>query len=279
MEAMTAGAGEGDSRRAAPPPVTFCGLRRPYAEARPSGLEHNLELAVEPVVTPAPPIAAIAAPRQNGPMHAPAAPPPGPDTDDRGRQVGALYRELRRSLLAFLRRHTGDAQVAEDLLHDVVLKALAAGQDVATSPRNPTGWLYAVARNAAMDHHRRQRPTEELPDDLHAAVDEDGERAASELSNCLRPIAEQLPATYRETLIAAEFDGLPLADVARAQGLSLAAVKTRASRGRRLLRQQLVECCRVALSARGEVLDYDQRKAAGCAVAAPACRPCGKAGR
>jgi RNA polymerase sigma-70 factor (ECF subfamily) len=182
-----------------------------------------------------------------------------------------LYAELRKSLLAFLRKHAGDADIAEDLLHDVVVRALAAGQDEAHAPRNLTGWLYAVARNAAMDHHRRNRPTEELPDDLDAPTPDDDEAAVTELANCLRPMVERLPATYRATLIAAELDGLSLADVAKAQGLSLAAVKTRASRGRRLLQQELVECCRVALSARGEVLDYDVREAAKCGPAASAC--------
>lgn len=191
---------------------------------------------------------------------------------EQGTPLAALYRQLRRPLLAFLRKHTGDAQVAEDLLHDVLLKALAAGQDAASSTRNLTAWLYAVARNAAMDHHRRARPTEELPQDLRAPVDDDNDTAVAELSNCLRPMAEQLPETYRDTLIAAEFDGLPLAEVARVQGLSLSAVKTRASRGRRLLQQQLVACCRVALSAHGEVLDYDAGEAARCAPTSPACK-------
>lgn len=194
-----------------------------------------------------------------------------PGREERGTQVAALYGELRRPLLAFLRKQTGDAQVAEDLLHDVLLKALAAGHDAANSPRNLTAWLYAVARNAAMDHHRRVRPAGELPDDLSAPVPDDDEIAVAELANCLRPLADQLPETYRGTLIAAEFDGLPLAEVARVQGLSLSAAKTRASRGRRLLQQQLVECCRVALSAHGEVLDYDAGEAARCAPTAPAC--------
>ena len=186
--------------------------------------------------------------------------------------LGALYRELRGSLLAYLRRHTGDAQVAEDLLHDVLLKALVAGRDAETSPRHLNAWLYAVARNAAMDHHRRARPTAELPEDLAAPVDDDDDkRSAAELSNCLRPMAERLPDTYRDTLIAAEFDGLPLAEVARRQGISLAAAKTRASRGRRLLRAQLVECCRVALSAQGRVLDHEPCEATRCGAAASAC--------
>jgi RNA polymerase sigma-70 factor (ECF subfamily) len=188
-------------------------------------------------------------------------------------QLGELYLELRKSLLAYLRKHTGDAQVAEDLLHDVVLKALAAGRDAGNAPHNLTGWLYAVARNAAMDHHRRARPTEELPEDLRAPIDDEDDQLAAELSSCLRPMAERLPVTYRDTLIAAEFESRPLAEVARAQGLSLSAVKTRASRGRRLLRQQLVDCCRVALSAGGQVLDYDRGAAAQCVPGPSACGP------
>lgn len=182
--------------------------------------------------------------------------------------VAGAYAELRTALLAFLRKHTGDSQVAEDLLHDVVVKALVATRDDTRSPRNLTGWLYAVARNAAMDYHRRQRPTEELPEDLAAADEADD---ALRLAACLRPMAERLPDTYRDTVVAAEFDGLPLAEVARRQGLSLSAVKTRASRGRRLLQQELRACCHVALSLHGQVVDYDARAAARCAQGATAC--------
>ena len=182
------------------------------------------------------------------------------------------YVQLRGGLLAFLRKHTGDTHVAEDLLHDVVLKALSAGGDAGRAPRNLTGWLYAVARNAAMDHHRRSRPTEELPEDLATPDADDDQAAVTDLANCLRPVAERLPDTYRATLIAAEFDGLALTEVAQRLGLSLSAVKTRASRGRRLLQQELIECCRIALSASGKVLDYDVRKVAACAESAPDAR-------
>lgn len=214
--------------------------------------------------------------RQNGPMNA-EEPPERPGADAaREADLAGSYAQLRSSLLAFLRKHTGDPQIAEDLLHDVVVKALAASRDQANAPRNLTGWLYAVARNVAMDHHRRSRPTEELPEGLVAPVGDDAEAALGELTSCLRPMAERLPATYRDTLIAAEFDGMALAEVARRQGLSLSAVKTRASRGRRLLQQELVECCRVALSSHGQVLDYDARKVAGCAPSPAGCRPRGR---
>jgi RNA polymerase sigma-70 factor (ECF subfamily) len=260
--------------------ATFVALERPYRDARDAG-------------SPEPPVnAALESPVRPACGTAPGARPPSlshnvrmPPRDDPPRTVtidsdddaivavrlAALYGDLRRSLLAFLRKHTGDAQVAEDLLHDVVLKALTAARREAGAPQNLTGWLYAVARNAAMDHHRRLRPSEALPEDLQAPGVDEEDAALAELSGCLRTVAEALPETYRATLIAAEFDGLPLAEVARRHGLSLTAVKTRASRGRRLLQQQLVACCRVTLSPEGRVLDYDAREAAKCAPATPGC--------
>lgn len=181
--------------------------------------------------------------------------------------VEELYAQLRHSLLAFLRKHTGDAHAAEDLLHDVVLKALAAGRGQTAPPDNLAAWLYAVARNAAMDFHRRSRRTEELPEDLEAPADDRADQDYLELANCLRPMAERLPPKYRETVIAADFDGTPLRQLADAEELTVSAIKSRASRGRRLLQQELVACCRVVLSDSGQVLDYDPRAAQQCAPA------------
>ena len=177
--------------------------------------------------------------------------------------IASLYGELRGALLAYLRKHTGDAQAAEDLLHDVVVKALVAGRNAERTPENLTGWLYTVAHNAAIDYHRRQRPSEELPEDLADTRDE--RDAAQELANCLRPLVERLPPIYRETLLAAEFEGRPLRALAEAEGVSLSAIKSRASRGRRLLQDELAACCSVTVSKAGKVLDYDERAAGACA--------------
>lgn len=177
--------------------------------------------------------------------------------------VAELYGELRTALIAFLRKRTGDAQSAEDLFHDVVLKALIASRNEGRAPENLTAWLYAVARNAAADYHRRQRPMEELPPDL-PDTREEADAALAALSNCLRPMAEALPDPYRGTLIAAEFDEKPLRELAEAEGVSLSAIKSRASRGRRMLQEKLVACCRVAVSNAGTVLDYDARAARAC---------------
>ena len=104
--------------------------------------------------------------------------------------VADAYVALRSSLLAYLRRHVDDAQAAEDLLQDVVLKALLARSDEA--PRNLGAWLYGIARNAAIDHHRRRRPLEPMTDELIEGLAADGPDEAviarEALANCLRPM-------------------------------------------------------------------------------------------
>lgn len=180
--------------------------------------------------------------------------------------VADAYVALRSSLLAYLRRHVDDAQAAEDLLQDVVLKALLARSDEA--PRNLGAWLYGIARNAAIDHHRRRRPLEPMTDELIEGLAADGPDEAviarEALANCLRSMAERLPEAYRDTVLAAEFDGRPLREVAAAQGVSLDAAKQRASRARRMLHSELVRCCRVALSESGELVDFDATAVAAC---------------
>ncbi|MBL8521356.1 MAG: sigma-70 family RNA polymerase sigma factor [Betaproteobacteria bacterium] len=195
-------------------------------------------------------------------MQSPLAPP----------TLETLYPELRAALLAFLKKRTGDAAVAEDILHDVVVKALASAGTENEASRNLTGWLYAVARNAAMDYHRGHRPTEELHEDI-AAESADENEALQQLALCLRPMAERLPEPYREVVLAAEFDGQPLRVLANAEGLTISAIKSRASRGRRMLHEQLVACCRVVLSQSGAVADYDANAARACA---PQPQGCGK---
>jgi RNA polymerase sigma-70 factor (ECF subfamily) len=185
--------------------------------------------------------------------------------------VATAYDELRGTLLGLLTRQTGDRQAAEDLLHDVMLKLLAHAQAGRVAPGNLGGWIYTVARNAAHDWQRARRVGEELPEDLVAPTDQ-ADDTGLELARCLRPMAHRLPPHYRETVLAAEFEGQSFKQIAQAQGVSLATAKQRASRGRRLLQRELVECCRVVLTSGGQVLDYDPKAAATCVPPTGGCR-------
>jgi RNA polymerase sigma-70 factor, ECF subfamily len=177
--------------------------------------------------------------------------PVAPTTSE---DLGATFAALRTSLHNYLRSRVSDPTLVEDLIQDVFVKASAA-ISANRSPKNLTGWLYAAARTTVVDHYRSTRPDSmELDENLPDSMPND-ELLNQELAMCLRPLARQLPAIYRDTLLATDFDGKPMQTLAYEQGLSLSAIKSRASRARFMLKEKLLACCHVELSG-GLVTDY-----------------------
>jgi RNA polymerase sigma-70 factor (ECF subfamily) len=124
-----------------------------------------------------------------------------------------------------------------------------------------------------VDHYRRRRPQEELSDALSAApVEEDEERARNEMGRCLLPMMNNLPASSREALVLYEIKGRSQQEVAALQGLSLSGAKSRIQRSRALLRDQILECCKVEFDGRGRVIDYERRGGGVCGRGE--CGPC-----
>jgi RNA polymerase sigma-70 factor, ECF subfamily len=172
--------------------------------------------------------------------------------------LGAAFAALRTSLRSYLRRRVSDPILVEDLIQDVFAKALAA-INANRAPSNLTGWLYAAARTTVVDYYRSARRDameldENLPETQHAT---DG-LLHQELATCLRPLTRLLPAIYRDTLLATDFDGKTMQTLADEQGLSLSAVMSRASRARFMLKTKLLDCCHVEMSG-GLVTDFHRR--------------------
>lgn len=182
--------------------------------------------------------------------------------------LGAHFVRLRQGLRGYLRRRLPEAAPVDDVPQDVFVKAVAArqtGRDIA----NLNGWLYAAARTAVADDYRsRDGVSEALDENLPDGNEADALRLHTELSSCLRGFIDDLPAHYRDTLIATELEGRTLRALAEAQGVSVSAIKSRAARGKRLLRARLLACCHVEMQG-GLVSDYHRRASptgdGGCA--------------
>lgn len=176
----------------------------------------------------------------------------------------AVYKSLQGPLRSYLRRRLNDPMDVEDALQEVFAKALVAIQ-ADKAPRNLPGWLHAAARTTVIDRYRSRVPHVEYQDEVHGEAAHEEDPLREELSRCLRPLVDRLPARYAQTLVRTEFDGRTMASVAAQDGLSVSAVKSRASRGRALLKQALVACCPVQVS-RGEILDAHLPKDGSCPI-------------
>src|SRR5262245_54891666 len=128
--------------------------------------------------------------------------------------------------------------VAVDLLQDVFLQALPG----LISLRDATkfgGWLAAIARNRANDHHRQTKPAQEWTEDLREG--HGGRTGGDDVADglFLLEAVRCLPAAYRETLILRFVEGMTGPEIAEKTGLKHGSVRVNMYRGMQMLREML----------------------------------------
>jgi RNA polymerase sigma-70 factor, ECF subfamily len=176
-----------------------------------------------------------------------------------------IWREQRGALLSFIRRRVGSDDLAEDLVQEVFVRIHAQLPSLQNSARLQS-WVYQIARHVVIDHHRTHKPAESLPPDFDLSV---GEPEPAELilrsaENWLPSLVDCLPDGYREAVHLADLQEVPLAEVARHQGLSLSGAKSRVQRGRAKLKDLLLECCLLEFDHRGRIKDCAPKAACTC---------------
>ena len=186
------------------------------------------------------------------------------------------WEESRARLVAFARRRLDDPEDAEDVVHEVFVRALERAESLDDEARLDA-WLYQITRNVLIDRHRTRttaaRAIEAFPRDVESrtlvAASDDAaaevEDARADLARCLRPLIDGLPAKYRGAVSLSDVEGARQKDVAARLGLSVSGAKSRVQRGRRLLRDRLLECCAVERDRSGAVVDWQRRSTEGCA--------------
>ncbi len=157
-------------------------------------------------------------------------------------------------LRGFIRKQVNDASVAEDLLQDVFVKAVAAGSRFCEL-ENARAWLFRVTRNRIADWSRTRKPQEPVPEGLAQPEPED--EPVTNLARCLPMALEALPPADREAIEQCDLEGLTQAEFARRKGLSLAGAKSRVQRARKRLKQALDEACRTRYDERGRVCCFE----------------------
>ena len=175
-----------------------------------------------------------------------------------------IWTQFATRLRYFIRGRVTDDASAEDILQNVFLKVQ---QRLGTlrGAEKIEAWVHQIARNAIVDHFRSQRPTDELPDDLaqpFESLTDEAEKAA--LLASFRRMITALPEPYREAIQLTELEGLTQQQLATRLGISLSGTKSRVQRGRAMLKDMLLECCRFEFDRRGGIVECEPRKKAAC---------------
>ena len=156
--------------------------------------------------------------------------------------VGRLYEEFHQSIFRYLYYRTADLQTAEDLTSEVFLK-MVKGLPGYYSKNVPfKAWLFQIARNLAIDHHRRDNthPITSIEENIPAANNDRDQIIENRLdSNTLKDALVRLNDEQRDVILMRFIEGMPIAQVAAALHKSEDAVKGLQRRALNALRANL----------------------------------------
>jgi len=156
-------------------------------------------------------------------------------------KLGDLFRTAPPAALRLFVRHTGDRTASEDLVQLVFYRILKYRHTYRDEGRF-SAWIYHLARKVAADHFRRNStaPHATDPDDLHTVPDEAPDAAdravRTDDTERLQAALAALDPDQRELLVLARFQHLKHEEIARLFELSVGAVKVRAHRALKELR-------------------------------------------
>ena len=164
--------------------------------------------------------------------------------------VADLVERCQHRLVRYLLYLTGRRDYAEDLAQETWVRVLQRGNQYNGRQRFDP-WLFAIARNLAIDYLRKKRKgveTASLPNDPDAMLllptsGPSPFEAAAQSEDAIRLAAQLqiLPPLYREALLLRFQEDLSLAEIAQVLGAPLTTVTSRIYRGLAALRSAFEE--------------------------------------
>ena len=163
------------------------------------------------------------------------------DGDDGG--LVELIREYQQGLTVFLCSVTGDMAAAEEIMEDVFFR-LAVKKPKFKGRSTFKTWLYAIGRNAALDHARHrsryaEKPVEDYLNGVPSGEGPERDYIREETNRALYRCIGRLNADYRQALMLSYFEELDNAQIADVMKKNKRQVENLLSRARAALKKEL----------------------------------------
>jgi len=147
------------------------------------------------------------------------------------------FDEHKDAVYRFAWRMSGSPAAAEDIAQNAFVGLLRDPGRFDPARGTLRAFLLGIARNLALKHWRAEHRFEPLDDEAMVAEPVDLDRG--QVGDIVGRAVRALPPLQREVVILVEYEGLTLAEVARAVGADVGTVKSRLHRARENLRRSL----------------------------------------
>ena len=167
-----------------------------------------------------------------------------------------IWKMYQQNLDKYVRSRIRNPDDVDDILQNIFIK-IQNGIAKLESDKKIHSWILAIARNTVIDYYRSQKngyvSSEMLPD----SVDERETGAEEEIARGLLPMVAKLPTIYREAIILSQYRSMSNREIANKLNISVSGIKSRVQRGRSLLKEMLLDCCKFELDANRRIVDYE----------------------
>jgi RNA polymerase sigma-70 factor (ECF subfamily) len=142
---------------------------------------------------------------------------------------GVLYQRYARAVFSLVVRILRDHHTGEDVAQEAFAAVWRAASGYRRGRGSAAGWMFAIARNAAIDSSRARVPlvVGELPDRADPAPLPDAQVIADLEAFRVHAAVDSLPDREREVIELAYYSGLAQSEIAEHLELPLGTVKTR----------------------------------------------------
>lgn len=171
-------------------------------------------------------------------------------------EISDLWLEYQQAVERYILKIVKDRELTEHLSHEVLLKiysSCCSGRPI----RNFRSWMFQIAYNTCMDHFREQQKTTSLKFDVPEQEEEQVYEAAALF---VAPLIRLLPEKYSTPLYLSDIQNLKQQEVAEKLSISLTAAKSRIQRGKKLLKELIMECVDVEVNTNGRPESFQVKK-------------------
>ncbi len=171
--------------------------------------------------------------------------------------ISKIYERFRKPLFYFILRKISNKDIAEDLLHEVFIKAYEKF-DTLEDEEKIQSWLYKIASNTIIDYFRKKQISSTEHTDLFFE-EEIEESVLSELSCCLSTLLNELPKNQKNILEAVYFKEMSLLEYSQINNINISTVKSHSKRAKDKLKKVFDDCCIFQKNNKKEIIDYKHK--------------------
>ena len=172
---------------------------------------------------------------------------------DNMRESAQIWEEfsgrIRSHLLKKLRRQDD----VDDLMQEIFIKIHSHLGHLRESGKL-SSWIYRIAENTLNDYYRRNRGVETRYDENKGILESlDEVNPLTGIERCLEAFIARLPEKYREPLVMSDLEGMKQKEIAESMYISYSGLKSRVQRGREMIKEMFIECCKLSVDSGGRL--------------------------